>query len=355
MPHELFGQEAPPAFTLKARVKTFWQWFSSVAQRFYTEIENQKCPDLQPEVSAKVDELLGGMAWVFGPGVDGGHSFTITPEGNPYQRFVARYWLDQAPVLQGWTFYAARQPSEGGLCSRLDVGGMEFGAAEIWMTPWVDEQKEKVDLTVWHPSFDKIPENLRWTVTFIYLDEALGEDGVVNWIGEIKMGDDKLAGAIPLSELPEFVREIEAKHGWKKYPPHEVVSGYQRREPSRGGVLREDVVAGTTRLMRLLQEYPLDSNPLEKFGADLVMIVIPTAALPQGVHVVEARGQIEDAIKKAFDPAAAGFLLGGAIGLENAYIDLLLCDGENSLGIVHRVLTEQGVADNAGLVSFVKS
>jgi hypothetical protein len=69
-------------FTFKQRVEAFWTWYAEVADRFYQTIDDNQSSSLTDEVCAKVDELLPGMAWVFGPGEDGkGHSFTLSGEG----------------------------------------------------------------------------------------------------------------------------------------------------------------------------------------------------------------------------------------------------------------------------------
>src|SRR6478752_7227568 len=119
-----------PVLTLKARVHAFWEWYAEEAGRFYAEIENEGCAGLEREVSAKVDELLPGLGWIFGPGEGGrGHRFTLTPEGNADKRFIAQYWLQQAPVLENWTFHASRQASD--LHRRkhsIEMGGMAFAA-----------------------------------------------------------------------------------------------------------------------------------------------------------------------------------------------------------------------------------
>ncbi len=343
----------PAAFTLKERVAAFWSWYSGVAGGFYAAIEDRRCAELEPAVSSKVDELLPGFGWVFGPGADGkGHSFTLTPEGNPHKRLAAHYWLGQAPVLEGWTFYAARQPDKPFRPGQsIQIDGKDFKAEGIWLTPWVDEQEEKVDITVWHPLFAKIKEGLRHTVTFLWLDEVLGEEGTANWLGEIKLGDQLLAGAMPLSELPEFIDELQVRQGWKKYPPHETFTGYRGKDPERSE-LRKDIIAGTTCLMNLVYEYPLEENPLEKIGAEYFMIAIPADRFPTG-RQVEVRGEIEDAITAAFEKEASGKVLGGAGGLECYYIDLVFYDGIRSRKILEQVLIQQGFGDVARLHSFV--
>jgi hypothetical protein len=347
---------APELLTLKQRVTAFWEWYASVAGRFYSEIDSKRCGDLEPEVSAKVNELLGGMAWVFGPGANGaGHSFTLTPEGNRHRRLVAQYWLAQAPEIDGWTFYASKQPSEmHRMGQTMRIQDLSFGANEIWLTPSVDAEAESVDLMVWHPLFDRIDNRLRWTVVFLWLDEALGEDAVSQRVGEIRLGDTKLAAALPLSELPEYIAELEAERGWKCIPPHQCYSSYHRKEPERGGGLRRDIIAGSTLQMNIVQDYPMEANPLADFGAEYEMIIIPINQLPPG-HQVDARGQLEEALEAALSKSGAGKVLGGATGLENAYIDLVVFDADRSRQVIHSVMAATPYAEHYRTAGFVQA
>jgi len=71
----------PKELTFKTRVCRFWEWYGQAAPRFYQTIQEGQCVSLAEEVSSKVDELIPGFAWVFGPGADGkGHSFTLSGE-----------------------------------------------------------------------------------------------------------------------------------------------------------------------------------------------------------------------------------------------------------------------------------
>jgi hypothetical protein len=117
---------AKAEFTFKARVEEFWDWYTKSAARFYETIENKKCGDLTSEVSATIDRLLPGFAWVFGPGANGqGHSFTLTGEGDEHRQLLTRQWLSFAPRLPGWTFYDSRQPSET-VEWAINIGELQF-------------------------------------------------------------------------------------------------------------------------------------------------------------------------------------------------------------------------------------
>lgn len=344
------GSEAEPTF--KTRVQNFWQWYAERAPYFYRAIEDKKAATLEPEVSAKVDELYESVAWVFGPGPgNSGYSFTLTGEGNLHRQFLCEYWRSQAPAVEGWTFYSSRQPSDDLKSWQMEIGGETFNPLEFWLAPSLDREDEKIDITAWHPLFAKLPENNRWTVLFLVLDEALGEIGTQTWIGEIKMSDQRLADALPLKELPAFVGKTADETGWKKHPPTETWTGYHMNEP-HDRFRRGDIIAGTTANPKLLNEF-LESedgmdDPLAGAGADYVFVQFPSDILPQGKQV-DARGEIEDALEAALSSEASGRQMGGAMGTRFAYIDLLLFDGSRSLEIVERVLRTRNLPKDTSI------
>jgi hypothetical protein len=310
---------------------------------------------LATEVSAKVDELLPGFAWVFGPGANGnGHSFTLFGEGVLHRQLLAKFWHSQAPGLPGWTFYAARQPgSING--QRIEIGGQSFDPIAFWQTPSVNHEREKIDVIVWHPLFSSMVERDRWTVVFLFLDEVLGEFGTKQWIGEIKLGDQQFTNAIPLEELPLFLNKLEAETGWKKYLPGELGVVY-KLEGRNHSFLRSDIIVGRTVHEPLIQEYLAVegelSDPLAGTGADYVFIAIDVKFFPVVEKLTEDRGIIEDALAAAL--RADGRLLGGAFGNQNAYIDLMIFDGHNSIEIVRQVLMGHTLSGGTSINYFAK-
>lgn len=346
---------APEILTFKARVELFWDWYAKVATRFYQTIEHKRCADLSGEVSKKVDVLLSGMAWVFGPGENGGHSFTLSGEGNLHRQLLTQYWVSRAPTLEGWTFYPARQPGRiDGI--RMEIEGQSFDPMEFWLTPIINNEEEQLDITAWHPTYAKLSEQNRLGPLFLFLDEALGEFGTGQWIGEIKVGDRRLTDSIPLKELPSFIEKLAAETGWKKLPPGECASVYHLKEEG-APFLRGDLIAGTTMNMRLINEY-LGSegemeDPLAGTGADYVFVSFDARILPEGKQV-DARAVIEDGLDGTLRAEASGRLMGGGLGREFAYIDLLLFDGNNSLNIVQRVLREHNLPAGTAINFFAK-
>jgi hypothetical protein len=339
----LFKRKSPSPPTFAARVDSFWRWFEAVAPRFHDEITAGRCATLTDETSARTSEIMPGIGWVYGAGLNNeGHSLTLTGEGDIHRQLLTLQWLAKAPLIPGWTFYAARQPGEikGHVIETL---GQRFDPAEIWVTPSLRSQDEKIDLTIWHPTWTSLNDSQKYTVAFLFLDEALGEYGTDWWIGEMKFGNDRLKDSFPLEEFAGFVERVSRDQGWKKGIPGETFTLYQTKS-STGGFPRADILTQSTAVPKLFVEFMNASgelpDPLAGTGADYVYVALPRDFFLPGEEVA-GRGKIEDAIENELSKFSGGRCIGGALGAEHCYIDLLLFDGARSLNAVRSVLGEQ--------------
>ena len=315
------------------------------------------------ETDEMMEELLPGCAWVYGPGEGGygqpGRSLTLSGEGVLQRQLLALYWASRAPRLDRWTFYASRQPSPPEMLEtmRIDFDGQELNPLEFWLTPTIDVEEERVNLTVWHPLYAGVPEEeARLGAFFVFLDEILGEYGTTQWIGQVTPSDGQLADAIPLTELRGFIEKLESEKGWQKLPPGESYAGYKREAPENR-FPRDDVFVGSTALFELVADYyeaegQLE-DPLAGTGADYVFVSMDVRLFPQGQQM-ETRDVIENALEAALNSEQTGRVLGGAFGTQFAYLDLMLFDGQNSVRIVERVLREQNLPAGTAINFFAR-
>ena len=95
-----------------------------------------------------------------------------------------------------------------------------------------------------------------------------------------------------------------------------------------------------------------DSNPLANFGTDYEMLIIPIHLFTAGQQV-DQRGQMEEALTSALEAHQAGKVLGGATGLDNAYIDLVLFDGSRSRHLIKTVMAASPYAEHYRHASFL--
>ncbi|WP_411846802.1 hypothetical protein AAFN60_04550 [Roseibacillus persicicus] len=334
--------------TFKSRVNEFWVWWTENADWIRESVDQDGGAAIQPTITEQVNRLGSGFAWVLGPHPEGkeqGHSFTLSPDGMLNYLFLTSYWLEHAPSIKGWHFYSSRQPSlELDGCS-IRVGDFQLAAKELWLTPGIDEEREEIHITAWSPIFAEIEESQAYYVLFLLLDEALGENGVSQWLGAIEIKDDRLADSFPLSELPEQVELIKKKHQWKKYPLEDSYTGYQFKNPQENAPRKDMVTLTTQNPSVTLDYYEADGaldNPIPNTGASYQFIQIPITQFPDGEQV-DTRAAIEDALQESLDKQHAGRILGGGLGRQYAYIDLLLFDGQNSLDLINESLDRQEV------------
>ena len=336
-----------PEFNFKQRVEAFWTWYASVAERFYQSIEDKHCPDLADEVSAKVDEFLPSMAWVFGPGPDRkGHSFTLSGEGVLARQILAAHWLSRAPEIPGWIFYASRQPEDEARDFSLKMGELTFRPIEFWVTPEIDEERERVDITVWHPLADKAEKRMCETALFLMLDEIFGELGTGRWIGYIEYSQNKLGASMPVNELREFVDQAAKQRGWKILAPGENATAYEIPREKHSDAPRFDTVSGMSLCWRPLREFlnnPQEAtDPFVECGAEWIYLSFETNHLPQGKEV-DTRYDYGEAIGAALEQENAGKDLGGAIGTGRTYLDFVIYDGSRSMEIIREAARAAGL------------
>ena len=345
--------------TFKERVEGFWNWYSENSERIFQAIETGNFDDIHPDISENVSKMWSQLAWVFGPGSEekGGHSFTISGEGILSRQFLADYWMSRAPELENWTFYSSRQPGDIHSGISIEMGEDKFDFAGLWITPELDEEDQIVHITAWHPTFETAEDNKKDTALFIMLDEVLGEFGTDQWIGRITKSDTKLEGAFPALELRDYLHDLEVERGWTKLPPTESYSTYQINEPD-DAFLRSDTIGGSTCHMRLVAEFlesrgPIEEDEIKGSGAEFVFVAFPSEICPEGEQVA-FRGEIEDAIEAVLGKDHSGRVLGGAIGMINCYIDIMIFDGDQSIRSIAEVLEQRGLPPGTSIQFFVK-
>ena len=361
MPLQLKKRVDPAETTFKSRVENFWEWFAERAGRFLQAMEQGE--DVMAETDEKLQELFPDFACVFGPGEAGygepGRSFTLSGEGVLQRQLLTLYWASRAPRLEGWTFYASRQPSPPEIIenTRITFDGQDLNPLEFWLTPTIDDEEEVANLMVWHPLYAGVRgEEDRLGAFMVFLDEVLGEYGTGNWIGEITVSDQQLAEAIPLTELYGFIDRLETERKWQKLLPGDGVNAYSQENPENR-FLRDDIIAGSTALYQLVAEYSETEgdleDPLAGTGADYVFVTIDARLFPEGQQV-ETRDVIETALESALKAEQTGRVIGRAFGTQFAYLDLMLFDGKNSVQVIERVLREQNLPAGTAIHYFAR-
>lgn len=282
-------------------------------------IEAGRCQDLTKEAGDFMQNTLPHLSWVFGPGENGGHSFTVTGEGQVAKQLLAEYWHSRSVAIPNWTFYGSRQPTPA---EKLNDIAIALGEQEqvdvetLILKTSVDDQSQTIDIVAWHPALERVPQEHHYQILFLLLDEVLGEFGTQTWLGNISIEPiAPHAKNRSLAELPDFIQQVCDYHKWDKLPPLRSYSVYEVSKQTTSH--RGDTLVGTTSIPHIICEFlkhdgTLPEDPFEGTGAELAYVAMDSSVLPEGGQS-EARGKIEDALSDSLEKEWSGRTLGGTL------------------------------------------
>lgn len=336
--------------TYRERVKDFWDWFPTISNQLVEAMRGGNAREDLAFFVDQVKERIGGLAWVFGPGeAEDRISLTVSGEGQKARQILSNFWLQSAVDVEGWDFYASRQPSELDQLGsfEIQVGDHSVGAETLRLRLEIDEEEEQVDICAWHPAFELVDQNGRYQILFLLLDEALGEFGTQRKLGGIEFELLQQDEGISLMELPNHLDALWEEKQWSNLSPLESNTVYQL-EPSNA-FLRADTVAGGTVLPQMISSFlktggPVEDNPLSQTGAELVFLVLENGGLEHLEDALDRRNEVVDEIERNL-AGGGGEVVGAALGTENAYVDLILFDGGRSLAAVKEAVEAKSQHD----------
>jgi len=188
----------------------FWKWWPAARGRIQGAIEGGGFDDaLVEEIAGRVAQIGADVDWELGPGSKARHAFCLSPKGDPVVRKLTERWLRAAPAPDEiWEYHPARRGNAEMGEARMEIGGVELALGEFVAAFEVDEGREVVNATCFHPAFPRMSEDLRGTATFLMLDGALGEDGVERWLGGIEPAATPPVGARPIAELRAAIQTL---------------------------------------------------------------------------------------------------------------------------------------------------
>ncbi|EAP98290.1 hypothetical protein JNB_15038 [Janibacter sp. HTCC2649] len=199
-----------PGVVQQQGIDEFWAWWTAEgAGRTAQGIADRDPSPMVEPISARVKAIDPGLAWELGPGRDAAHMLVVSPEGNPDIRAAARRWLRSAPPADAtWEYADSRQ--RGSCDGSLEIGPHRIGFSEVVIG--ARREGAHLDVTVHHPSFRDLPEDVRQQVTWLALDEAVGENDVETWLGQIAPAVEAPLDGFPLVHLAAVVDGLATEH-----------------------------------------------------------------------------------------------------------------------------------------------
>jgi len=331
--------------TFRERVHEFWNWFPVQADQLTAAVKSENPQESLASFFEEVRDKIGGLAWTFGPGsAEDTLSFTVTGEGEKSRQLLAQYWMDQAVPVPGWEFYGSRQatPAEHLKHIQIEIGDARVDVNTLLIDTKVDEENKAVNLQAWHPAFEYLDESNRYNIAFLLLDESLGEYGTQTKLGkiELKPGPEDQPLAKPLAELPGYLESLWTDKGWEETTPLETYTGYET-EPT-DDFPRSDTITGYTNVPEVViafldKDGQLNDDPVDGTGAQFFYVKIDRGELPEDHDPLTFRTEIEEEVARRI-AGGGGYVIGGATGTNNSYIDAVIFDGERSLSAIREAM-----------------
>jgi len=186
-------------------IQDFWAWWNDggSGQVAMADTPGEQAHLLGPRVQA----IASGLAWELAPGSDAAQLLVVTADGDPELRATARRWLAAAPPSDFvWSYADSRQPAAAidGRSISLDGAELDLGAVQVG----VRRAGSRLDVTVYHPQMEQVPQDKRITLCFLALDTALGEEMTETWIGELAPVTTPPLDGFGLTGLRAVVRDL---------------------------------------------------------------------------------------------------------------------------------------------------
>lgn len=204
-------QKAGPADAITA----FWAWWASARPRAEKMIDGGPDDTLIEEIAALVTAIHPDLHWEFAAGTTSRHLLVVSTGGSPELRSLAERWRRAGPAPdETFGYAAARQGRPDALDgARLAIDGHHLDLGELRFHADHDEERDCVNVEVWHPAFPGLPEEARGQIAYLSLDWLLGEDTVEIWVGAIDAVTTLTGAGLTGPRLADLVAAMQPADG----------------------------------------------------------------------------------------------------------------------------------------------
>lgn len=327
-------EEEETAVGFSERVDRFWAWFQKNEQRLAKLVEshgNIETDTIILTFSEGTNQICKGLHFHVG----GDYEFTFAVSGKDYLFYLLPYIIARRPqdLQYNWKFYPYMQSAQGQDFT-IRMNDVSASASNIQIGMDYDAERNSFTLRFWNEELAQAEEQLAYTIFYLLMEHSIGEGASHIFIEDVQRAAAPEKDAFPLTELERHMRLSIAEAGKEFYAlPSERYTLYEL-EPEKGGEPRFDVIFGTTCFAGLVGDYYEDdatnAGGLSSCGAKALYLCFPIAGR-DGQQMLNLRHRLQDQLESEVlgeraSGKEAGILLGGAIGIDYAYIDLLIYD-----------------------------
>ena len=359
----LHAEEVNRRRELESLVAAWWSAFRERSGALDDLFARRSRWDLPGWMSETLQAIDPELMWEFGRALKTkGHRLVITPEARQDLRPLVRHILREAPVIDGWEFYAHRVPESLEMARQTVEARCKY-SSELSEVAVTLGNHNLIDLRFSGPSVSR-DEKLARHEAFVLAETLLGEELLDSWIGEIsahprpKRGFLRLIGkssaepeSVPLAAMKERVDDlidsvrkglpdIVAQSEGDEWSLLELKPEQQKDYPAQLDLfVTKTPNVGLWRATRADGFYDVRFSRLD----DKFCYVKLDGSEGIDEEKFADKSEIEDALDDLLKPPGWGCQIGGGTGWRYSYIELALRNCERALPAIRTLLANGNV------------
>lgn len=342
--YSLCFEDEDKGLSFVERVRLFWEWF----EENETEIDDiikYRNKDIIPFLSNAVKIISDNLEF----NISRNNNFTFNIDGKNYLFYLTPRIISAMPdkLKDKWTFLPYI-PSSNGVNFSIDIHNKKIDVQDIFVKIEFDDENDKFDLTFYNKDLNDLDKKEAYNIFFLIMENSIGEGLSRVYIRYADISHKKLNNMIPLVELEKYIKKTLTFY--RKEIITNPINQYfaYTLEPKESNTLRYDIIAGTTSYYETINDYYNENTDdiieISKCGARAIFLYYTYDCKNDDENrkeILNERYEIQDRLEKeVLKKDDIGIVLGGAMGVYNIYIDLIIYDEKEFINRAKVLLAE---------------
>lgn len=186
-------------------IAAFWKWWDlGGGRRLSKAIDRNRRHEVERALNSLLADIDPKLSWEIAPTISGLRRLTVTANGHPELRCLARRWLLAAPDNDTyWRFADLLGPLDA---TTLKFRGLDVDIEDTWVRLLPSETSFRAAVS--HPLMSVLEPADRSELARVLLDAACGEAAVENWIAQITATEVVSEDAVDLRGVATALVEL---------------------------------------------------------------------------------------------------------------------------------------------------
>lgn len=320
----------------KNRVKNFWKFFTHIkteVEEAYKQKDENLIKQLKKEISLQLESVCNiGCEIEY---QDGFFELEMHCSMNKTKQLITLLIKENTPqeFYEDWKINSYRPPlSEMALNTVVEINQKRLTGNDFVVYYEIDKNLKSLHLTIVNEELFQLEKNKQYQIIYELLELYIGEIELEARISSIDIKPNlvnEIENFCTLPNLYEDICDIVIDEGWTNYcDPTEIYQALKIDEDLKSDSLRKDMKMIITSNLALYQDFFNKENTniaeAKEFGSEYGFLYYQIQHEKEDIALV--RQQLESECNNLFYPISVAKTLGGAIGTNYAYIDLIVYD-----------------------------